>query len=1457
MDREDPEPPAAMEGEEKGLEAIAAQQALLAQSENESTEDEASNGQESQRSPYYQMVYIVALLILTILNCEHITSTLINLATNSVATYLIQRGTVMTVTVVLALLSTVYWIEPNEAYEPSRKSSQYLDQISNMANQAVTMVLQPVEKAIQSLHTRRQPNQYNPLPKRLSTRQRPNTLLRIYVASLLVMSASGRPRQVEEGGPFDTDSGLIGIDNRCTGCITNIRSDIPGELRECSRAIKGFGGIRHFKVWIGTIQWTWDDDNGKSHTFNIPNSFYVPEGKTRLLSPQHWAQTRPGKDKHGGAGETTTALTCTLFWDGGDSTRTVPLDRDSTNVASFRLSPGYTKFHAHCAEFNQGSDEATESDPITAHEAGIVSDDESDDESTAVEDPTSGWDSEGDLPTKHTEINLNGTTPEGEPPPTIIADEPDQIPDNPTAQLLRLHYSFGHSPFSKLQQMARRGILPKGLAKCNVPICSACQYAKATKRKWRPRTAKSYSPSRPTSPGEVVSVDQLVSPTPGLIAQMTGFLTKKRYKYATVFVDQYSGLGYVYLQREASLEETLEAKKAFERYAHSMGIKVKAYHADNGIFKAKGWVQACLDQQQPLTFSGVGAHHTNGKAERRIRELQEMARTALIHANKRWPEAIEAYLWPYAVRYANDCINNTPNMQDPRRRTPIQIFSGSVVEINSKHWKPFGAPVYVLNAAPRDGKPHHKWQAKASVGIYLGRSPIHSKEVALVLDRITGYVSPQFHVKVDSGFYTLDQERTACSWQVATGFKDRLPTQPSPKPSRKRGAGDMDSEGEGVTPPKKAPENPTREQGTHPKPMEEDPIQPDGSLPVYNSDNTLKPRPQGDHAMGLGTPAYEAETPGLRRSSRVRKEVKRLIHTMTAEVSNSQSEVPGEIFCYSTLFPQDESMRADPLYAFKASSDPDTMYMHQAMKEPDADQFKQAMKKEWDDQLANGNFSLIKRSEVPRGKIILPAVWQMKRKRDIKTRQIKKYKARLNIDGSRMRHGEHYDMTYAPVASWNSVRLLLALSAIHGWHTTQIDYVLAFPQAPVERDIYMEIPKGFEVEGANRKDYVLKIHRNIYGQKQAGRVWNKYLVDKLVNKVGFTQSKVDECVFYKGNVIYVLYTDDSILAGPDQAEIDKIIQQIKQAKLDITVEGDIQDFLGVNITRREDGTIEFTQPHLVDKVLEAMGLTDTRLLTKDTPAASSRILHRHSSSKPFDNSFNYRSVVGMLNYLDKGSRSDIAYATHQCARFVDQPKKEHGDALRWLARYLKGTRNKGMIYKPDLSRGLEVFVDADFSGNWEKNEAPNDRDTARSRHGYFIMYAGCPIVWKSQLQTEIALSSTESEYTGLSYALREAIPIMELLREIQKEGRVQVATTASIRCRVFEDNNGALEMAKVHKYRPRTKHLNVKLHHFRSYVEKREVTIHPIDTKDQLADYLTKPVNYEILSRLRLLVMGW
>ena len=423
-----------------------------------------------------------------------------------------------------------------------------------------------------------------------------------------------------------------------------------------------------------------------------------------------------------------------------------------------------------------------------------------------------------------------------------------------------------------------------------------------------------------------------------------------------------------------------------------------------------------------------------------------------------------------------------------------------------------------------------------------------------------------------------------------------------------------------------------------------------------------------------------------------------------------------------------------------------------------------------------------------------------------------------------MKPGIDYGETYAPVTSWRSIRLILSLVASNRWHTKQLDYVLAFPQAPVERELYMEVPKGFEIEEGSTRDYVLKIHRNIYGQKQAGRVWNKYLANKLINEVGLRQSKVDKCLFYKGSVLYALYTDDSILAGPNQDEIDQVIKDIKAANLDITEEGTLEDFLGVNIDQKEDGSIHLTQPHLIDQILKDLKLEGKDVKTKSTPTPATKLISHHTDSEAFDNSFHYRLVIGKLNFLETSTRPDISYTTHQCARFTSNPKREHGRALQWLGRYLKGTRDKGLIIRADPSKNLQMFVDANFAGNWDLKES-DERDTARSRHGYVIKYRGCPVTWKSQLQTEICLLSTESEYTGLSYALREAIPIMQTLKEMKHMGLPIDRTSSKVYCTVFEDNSGAVEMANHHKYCPCTKHLNVKMHHFRDYVAGKQVVV--------------------------------
>ena len=106
--------------------------------------------------------------------------------------------------------------------------------------------------------------------------------------------------------------------------------------------------------------------------------------------------------------------------------------------------------------------------------------------------------------------------------------------------------------------------------------------------------------------------------------------------------------------------------------------------------------------------------------------------------------------------------------------------------------------------------------------------------------------------------------------------------------------------------------------------------------------------------------------------------------------------IQGEVICLKAISPEHQDVESDPPIASIVILDPDTIYMHQSMKVEYKEEFKKAMKKEWDDQYKNGNFSIIKREKVPEGATILPIVWKMQQKRDIKTRNVNKYKARLN-----------------------------------------------------------------------------------------------------------------------------------------------------------------------------------------------------------------------------------------------------------------------------------------------------------------------------------------------------------------------------------------------------------------------------------------------------------------------------
>ena len=136
------------------------------------------------------------------------------------------------------------------------------------------------------------------------------------------------------------------------------------------------------------------------------------------------------------------------------------------------------------------------------------------------------------------------------------------------------------------------------------------------------------------------------------------------------------------------------------------------------------------------------------------------------------------------------------------------------------------------------------------------------------------------------------------------------------------------------------------------------------------------------------------------------------------------------------------------------------------------------------------------------------------------------------------------------------------------------------------------------------------------------------------------------------------------------------------------------------------------------------------------------------------------------------------------------------------------------------------------------------------------MYYNCPILWVSKIQTEITLSTTEAEYITLSQAMRDIISLMELLRELNANMNIPIQKP-KVKCSVFEDNNGAIELTKVPKICPRTKHIGIKYHHFRKHVSNGNIKILPIDTLEQIADTFTKSLSRELFERLRKKLIGW
>ena len=1027
-------------------------------------------------------------------------------------------------------------------------------------------------------------------------------------------------------------------------------------------------------------------------------------------------------------------------------------------------------------------------------------------------------------------------------------------------------------------------------------------------------------------PGQQICIDHFICRNKGRLFTSRGkSVTTDMYGGGCIFVDNYSGFVHVELQKHMNTLETLQAKDRFEAMALDYGVIPQTYLSDNGAAFTSHEFSARIKQlEQVSKFAGSGAHHHNGVAERNIRTIISIARTMMMHSATHWLEQSDVELWPMAVKHAVHVFNRVPSVETGI--CPLDAFTRQRYAQSKLHdLHVWGCPVYVLDKKIANGMKIPKWAPRSNRFIYMGTSDKHSSTVPLVLNPNTGVISPQFHVVVDEWFATIAQSSgelpdfTDDKWTKMFGenqlhyltdddeddneqyvppqmetvarresrvgaaiANDRppvtlpmvdppstpLPSTPFASPNRYEPLANYDDDNfvPHIVINTDTPATPHNEAIPFESPVQrESPIQreqaPASPIQVETVSETAVERSETTRNV---PPPPVVPSSTLRRSTRERRAPDRLNLYTESPACFLMEEQPFGIgsvgddayayllsaLCDTTpnVFQASMLISAD---SFKASTgDPDTLSWDQAMSDVEnLDKWMAAALKEISSLENHGTWEI---DDVANAKTkILPGTWVFRIKR-APDGSILKFKARYCVRGDLQ---VEQNETYAPVVGWSTIRLFLILSILLHWETRAIDFSQAFVQAFLKSPVWIHLPRGFHTGAATKK--CLKLVKSLYGLAEAPRLWYLHLFDALVNKLGFTQSKIDPCLLMKRGMMIVVFVDDCAISYQHEKDYTKLIADLRSNGFELTEEGEFSKFLGINFERK-DNTIHMTQTGLIERIAEATGLTNAN--PNHTPT-NQDALGKDLEGPAMTDTWSYRSIVGMLLYLSTNTRPDIAFAVSQVARFSNNPKQSHATAIKTIVRYLIGTKDKGTLVTPTGKLDIQLYVDADFAGLFKK-EHESDPDSARSRTGYILLLGGFPLIWKSQLQSKIALSTLEAEYSALSAATRSLIPIRELLFEVSRTVDLPHSLVTTIRSTVFEDNQGAYLLASTQRISARTRYFTVEYHHFWEYIKMedenmRKIFLMKVATEKQGADFLTKGLVKFIFRNNRLIILGW
>ena len=455
----------------------------------------------------------------------------------------------------------------------------------------------------------------------------------------------------------------------------------------------------------------------------------------------------------------------------------------------------------------------------------------------------------------------------------------------------------------------------------------------------------------------------------------------------------------------------------------------------------------------------------------------------------------------------------------------------------------------------------------------------------------------------------------------------------------------------------------------------------------------------------------------------------------------------------------------------------------------------------------------------PNGRRGIPGKFVYKIKMN-KDGTIFKFKARFVAQGFRQRDGYDFDRfrCYAPVASMTSVKALVAEAANSGKRLFQFDVEGAFLLPDIKEEVYVVYNGVY-----------YRVHKTLYGLKQAAHEWNQEL-DRELKRLGFRQSKGDPCLYTRktsaGTINLVVWVDD-VIGSSDNDQLYR--QFMRDFRFPYSSSGSFDYALKI-LVEQADGLVHLHQKPYITALATKFNVLKSnpkytpmeeklKLSKADCPEDGSDE-QKHMAKVP------YRELLGCLYYA-AGIRGDIENSVNKLSRYASNPAVKHWDCLKRVLVYLYTTRDRKLTFGKDKhlvdrKNALGIMVDADHGGCL---------DTLRSTSGILVKAFRTTILSKSKRQGNVSNSTGAAELYAIALAVRKIDNYRIIMEDL---GCYQDCVT------IQTDSQVAVSMIKRGYVSEATKHLAIAFHTIKERVDSGAIKVIHVPGTENTSDILTK-----------------